>query len=524
MRGAVPMHKRLQLPALAAFALLSGCASLPATVERAPSTMLSMTQDTPLGGAIAAHLKGHPGLTGIQALSQGRDAFAVRVLLARAAQRSLDLQYYIWHGDSTGQLLAQAAWEAAERGVRVRMLLDDANTSGLDGTLSALDAHPSIEVRVFNPFPSRRFRLADFVADFERLNRRMHNKSLTADNQATIVGGRNVGNEYYGADLQVGFADLDVLAIGPVVEEVSRQFDQYWNDASAYPIASLVRQTALPDARKLLQQQWEQVNQQPETQDYLRAVRETSAVRDLLAGKLAFDWSPARLVNDDPSKITAPSDRTDMLLLPRLAKAMGRPTRELDLVSPYFVPGKEGTKGLAELARNGIAVRVLTNSLSATDVGPVHAGYAKYREDLLRAGVRVYELKRSSEAPARKDREPNSGPGSSGDVSLHAKTFAVDRARIFVGSFNLDPRSANLNTEMGVVIESPVLAARMSDELTRALPAETFELRLSADGRSIEWLERTAGGDKIHTSEPEVGLLRRMWVEFLSWLPIEWML
>ena len=431
------------------------------------------------------------------------------MLLARAAERSLDVQYYIWHADTSGGLLAHELWQAAERGVRVRLLLDDNNTRGADEAIAALDAHPNIEVRLFNPYANRGFRLGELATDFARLNRRMHNKSFTADNQAAIVGGRNVGDEYFGADSPVEFADLDVLAVGAVVPEVSAAFDAYWNSESAYPAASLIDQAG--QLRPL-----ERIEEQPGAARYLQAVRATPLVQMLLSGSLPLEWAAARVVQDDPAKVLRPPEKTELHLLPRLEKAMGKPLRELDLVSPYFVPTKDGAAALTALAESGVRVRVLTNSLAATDVSPVHAGYAKYREELLRAGVRLFELKPNVEDVKTKDK--GRGAGNS-DASLHAKTFGVDRSRIFVGSFNFDPRSARLNTEMGIVVESQTLASRLSEALDRDMANVAYEVRLSSDG-SLAWVER----DVRHTSEPGAGVLKRLWIGFLSILPIEWLL
>jgi len=433
------------------------------------------------------------------------------VLLARAAERSLDVQYYIWHADTSGGLLAHELWQAAERGVRVRLLLDDNNTRGADEAIAALDAHPNIEVRLFNPYANRGFRLGELATDFARVNRRMHNKSFTADNQAAIVGGRNVGDEYFGAESAVAFADLDVLAVGAVVPEVSAAFDAYWNSESAYPAASLI---SAPPRRTPV----EKIEERPDAARYRQAVRATPLVQRLLSGSLPLEWAHARLVQDDPAKVLQPPERTELHLLPRLEAAMGKPLKEVDLVSPYFVPTKEGSAALSTLAERGVRVRVLTNSLAATDVSPVHAGYAKYRETLLRAGVRLYELKPSAQTEEVEGEHRRSVGGSS-DASLHAKTFGVDRSRIFVGSFNFDPRSARLNTEMGIVVESPALATRLSEALDRDMANVAYEVHLSPDG-SLEWVERGVR----HTSEPGAGVLKRLWIEFLSILPIEWLL
>ena len=489
----------------------AGCASLPSSAERPPSRALADTGTTRLGRALASAIAADPGKSGIHALSDGRDAFAARVLLARAAEKSLDVQYYIFRGDVTGGLLCEALWQAAERGVRVRLLVDDNNTRGLDPGIAALDAHPKIEVRLFNPYASLGFRLGELATDFSRLNRRMHNKSFTADNQATIVGGRNVGDEYFGGESEVAFADLDVLAVGAVVPDVSAEFDAYWNSASAYPAASLIA-AAPPESAVQVREAWSKLNADPRAGRYAEALRTTTLVQQLLAGSLPLEWTPARVVADDPSKVLQPPERKDLHMLPRLDAALGKPARELDIVSPYFVPTEEGTAALRALAERGVKVRVLTNSLAATDVAPVHAGYAKYRKELLRGGVKLYELKRSAQDA------PKGQHGGSSDASLHAKTFAVDRARLFVGSFNLDPRSARLNTEMGVVMDSARLASALSETLDRNLAPFAYEVRLAGD--DLEWLD----GDVRHTSEPGAGLLKRFWIGFLSILPIEWLL
>jgi putative cardiolipin synthase len=498
--------------------LLSGCGGLPSLEGRSASFTLEDPAGTRLARAVAPHVAAHPARTGIYALAEPVDAFAARVLLAAAADRSLDVQYYIWHGDQTGWLLFEAIHRAAQRGVRVRLLLDDNGVAGLDPTLAALDAHPNIEVRLYNPFAQRRARALQYATDFTRLNRRMHNKSFTADNQASIVGGRNVGNEYFGAGRQTLFEDLDVLAVGPAVGEVSKAFDLYWNSASAYPVASLLSAPG-PQAAAQLEADFAATRTDPGSAAYVKALRETPLVSELLAGRLALEWAEARLLRDDPAKTLDTTGRTDVLLLAELLRSTARAEKSFDLISPYFVPGKEGSAGLEALARRGVAVRVLTNSLAATDVGAVHAGYAKRREALLRAGVRLYELKPTAERDAPRGKRAS---GSS-SASLHAKTFSLDRSRTFVGSFNFDQRSALLNTEMGLMIDSPVLGRRLAEVLDEKLPRAAYEVRLAADG-GLEWIERTAAGETRYTTEPGAGALRRAWIRFLSVLPIEWLL
>jgi putative cardiolipin synthase len=508
--------------------LLQGCIALPSLEPRTPSSMLHHTADTRLGRAANALLEEHRGRSGVFALRTGGDAFAARVLLADAAERTLDVQYYIWHADMSGTLLLDALRRAAARGVRVRMLLDDNNTSGLDGTLAAFAALANVEVRLFNPFASRGWRVLGFLTDFERLNRRMHNKSFTADNQATIVGGRNVGDEYFGAASELLFFDLDVLAIGPVVSDVSEDFDRYWNSASAYPAAALLP-PATEKSEAALRRLLESQRQDPVAREYERALAASPFVADMLARRLAFDWAPVRLVSDDPAKALGEAAESDLLWI-RLKGIVGRPRSELIVSSAYFVPGAQGTRDFAAMSAAGVRITVLTNSLEATDVPAVHAGYARRRVALLRAGVVLYELKRGVDPHAAggvrrlqgSGGQGGSAPGSSGS-SLHTKAFTVDGEHVFVGSFNFDPRSARLNTEMGFVIDSAALARSMADVLRVRLLDDAYRVRLSERG-TLQWVETTDDGEVVHDEEPGTTFWQRLGVRVLSLLPIEWLL
>ena len=504
--------------AIACAGPLTGCASLPSLAGRSASSALTDTGATHLGLAVAPLVAAHPGESGVYALADGLDAFAARVRLANVAQRSLDVQYYIWRNDITGVLLLEALRAAAGRGVRVRLLLDDNNDSGLDATLALLDADPNVEVRLFNPFVLRGPRVLGYLTDFSRLNRRMHNKSFTADGQATIVGGRNIGDEYFGAAGPVLFADLDVLAIGPVVEAVSNDFDRYWNSASAYPLRLLVPATDPANAAVLVRQAT-QLEQAPAAQAYQVALRDSTFVAQLDQHSLPLEWAVTRLVSDDPAKAldqAAPESR----VAPQLKQLLGEPASELDLVSPYFVPGQAGTDAFAAMVKRGVKVLVLTNSLEATDVAAVHAGYSKWRKPLLAAGVSLYELRRSWPAGGAQKR---AGPFGSSASSLHAKTFSVDQARVFIGSFNFDPRSARLNTEMGFVIDSPALAQQMAARLQSGIAERAYEVRLAPDGE-LYWIEREKGVAIRHDVEPGTGFWQRLGVRLLSLLPIDWLL
>lgn len=498
--------------------LLLGC-SLP-SVNKPESSALTMSeaQETRLGKAIAPRLANHSGKSGIHTLTNPRNAFAARVLLARAADRTLDVQYYIWQEDMTGTLLLEELYAAAERGVRVRLLLDDNGTSGLDKELAALALHPLIEIRLFNPFVVRSPKWLGYLTDFSRANRRMHNKSFTADNQASIIGGRNVGDEYFGATEGILFADLDVLSVGPVVRDVSEDFDRYWASESAYPIESIVPPVS-EEAPDQLSTTASLIERDSAASAYVDAISESEFIRKLLEGELELEWADVRMVSDDPAKGLG-SEEKEGLLRHQLGEILGRPENRVELVSPYFVPTEAGVEAFSALAERGVEVSILTNSLEATDVAAVHAGYAKRRKALLEAGIRLFEMRRLT--PDR-DRNPSAGPFGSSASSLHAKTFAVDGERMFVGSFNFDPRSFNLNTELGFVIESPTLAHNVHRVFDTAIPLNAYEVRLDEDG-DLYWLERVGDGEIRHETEPGTGLLQRAWIFLLSTLPIEWLL
>ena len=508
--------------AVAAFALAIvasyGCTSLPPLEPRNPTVALAGTGTTTMGQAIAPLAAAHPGRSGVVPLADGRDAFAARVLLARGAERSLDVQYYIWRNDLTGVLTLDALRSAAARGVRVRLLLDDNNTAGFDPALLALDREPNVEVRLFNPFALRRWRSLGYLTDFSRLNRRMHNKSFTADNQVTIIGGRNIGDEYFGAAGDMLFVDLDVLAVGPVVPQVSRDFDRYWNSASAYPV-DMIADSAGADPAGTLERRAAAMRERPEAQRYLDAVRTSPFAKQLAQGRLPLEWNVTRLVSDDPAKVLGTA-HPDARMAVHLRTLLGEPKQQLDLVSPYFVPSKEATQVFKDLAQAGTRVRILTNSLEATDVAAVHAGYAKWRRELLAAGVSLFELRRSwgPELPEKGQRRFGSSA-----ASLHAKTMGVDGRSIFIGSFNMDRRSIDLNTEMGLVIDSAVLAGQLDHTLDETMPNRSYEVRLDKDG-TLYWLEHGKRGVLRHDVEPGTTVWKRLAVGALSLLPIDWML
>jgi putative cardiolipin synthase len=482
--------------------------------------------DTPLGRAAAAQLRLHPGMTGAALLEDGVDAFGARVGLARAAQRTLDVQYYIFHADNAGHAFLGELLAAADRGVRVRLLLDDIHTGKLDAILATIATHPNFQVRLFNPFVHRRARWLDAMTDLGRITRRMHNKSFTADNAATIVGGRNIGGEYFGAKSDLDFSDLDLLIIGAVVAEVSAQFDQYWNSGQAYPAGALLRGS--PAGAERMQALRADIARHMQV---MRGAVEdadpgaNTLAQEIAAGQLPeFFWGSALVIADPPDKVVQPARDSDKHAASKLVALLEQAKQELILVSPYFVPGKQGVRWLQGLVRRGVRVQVITNSYAATDVRAVHAGYMKYREDLLHAGIELYEMKPSAHTVlARASRRRSvTGPSRS---SLHAKAYLTDARIAYVGSFNLDYRSARLNTEMGVVVGSAPLCARLHAKFVRKILDVAYRVELVADvrrgGPHLVWITREGNREVRYDREPDVGPLQRIYMGLLRVLPIE---
>lgn len=511
----------------------TGCASLPDDVQRTPSYAMANTIDTDLGQLVRPFKKNHPGKSGFYLLRDGMDAFVARIGIVQSAQKTLDVQYYIWHGDMTGRILFDSLLKAADRGVRVRLLLDDLDTAGKELALYLADSHPNIEIRVYNPFSHRGSRAVGFLTELSRVNRRMHNKSLTADNQATIVGGRNIGNEYFGAESASAFADLDVLAIGPVVKEVSTAFDTYWNSPWVYPVAAFKSEETDKTvkaqhaaAREQLDEKIKKAKESP----YVQAVTRSKLFNKGGLQEKDFYWGEAKLLYDAPSKAAGGDVNAATHIGPHLGEIFKSAEKELIIVSPYFVPGDLLVEFLGDLVKQGTRVRILTNSLAANDVGVVHAGYARYRLALLKRGVELYEYKPSLEKTAKKEKGEKFWSGSS-KASLHAKTFAIDREWLFVGSFNLDPRSVVLNTEMGVIFESPELVSELGARFDKRIKERAYELERIVipeseshsgfEEEELRWHSVEDGKTIVYDSEPKTSLWRRFTTGLLTIFVIE---
>jgi putative cardiolipin synthase len=507
--------------AILALFFIGGCATLPKDFERLESYALTDTDDTTFGKAHRNERAVHPGQSGFLLLGNGLDAFVARALLAHLAERSIDVQYYLYHDDLVGRLFTAQLLKAADRGVRVRLLVDDMDLAGRDLGVAVADSHPNMEVRIFNPFSRKTGRISQFVTRMGSVTRRMHNKTFTLDNQATILGGRNIGDEYFEADPDLAFADLDVLAIGPVVKKVSEVFDLYWNSELAYPTSVLINKSPTPEEIQQMKQQLNEFVAQQANSEYMQALRNSNLANRIRQKRVRYYWGDAAVVYDQPEKILHEFDKTEYHLAPQLAPYFEGVQKELIIFSPYFVPGKEGTAFLSQLSKRGVRVRILTNSLSSNDVTVVHAGYGKYRKDLLRAGVELYEMNKKLSG---KEREAKKGKKESSTASLHAKSFVFDRKQVFIGSLNLDPRAVVHNTEIGVVLSQKEIADGMAEWFDENIDKIAFRLELVKNKRSSEkilWHGEVDGEKKTFDVDPYSGFWRRFGIGLLSLLPIE---
>ncbi|AFQ47141.1 phospholipase D family protein [Burkholderia cepacia] len=514
--------------ALAVCALLSlvaACATHPpaTTLDRSVSHALPVDTATPLRDALAAPEATHPGQSGFRLLSDGATALQMRIALARAATKTLDMQYYIATEDTTGKLLLGAALYAADRGVRVRMLVDDLNFRDIDRVMAALNTHPNIEIRVFNPFGASQHgmveRTANFFTRIDSFTRRMHNKAMIADNQLAIVGGRNLGDEYFSASPTLQFRDLDVLAAGPVTNDISKSFDDYWASTSSYPLRVLNHQSFDPkdlDAmRDELRDHWRK-NADPYNAKPLNA---TPLAQQIAHDELGLVWAPAEFKVDAPDKVARPTDVYVSPPMQRLVELTRAAQQEFLVFSPYFVPHDAGVKILGDTTARGVRVAILTNSLAATDAVAVQAGYAPYRVPLLQHGVELYEFKaQPGGSRARLF-------GSRSRASLHAKAYVIDRRILVIGSMNLDPRSAHLNTELALVIHSPTIAQQAAEIFANVTqPDESYRVSLvtPAGGGTPEllWTGADNGVPATFHVDPHAGLMRNLMTGIFMLLPV----
>ena len=493
----------------------AGCASIDFNYPKPESFALTDTADTTMGRRVAEFVAQHPPeQSGFYPVYGGTDSLALRLLMAERAERSIDAQYFLIHDDLVGNAFIAALLRAADRGVRVRFLIDDMNSGGYDAGFAALDSHENFELRVFNPFAHRKARALD-VTRLSRISRRMHNKSFTVDNQMTLVGGRNIADEYFDASKGEKFGDLDVLAIGSVVPEVSSMFDTYWNHPAALPMPALAEvPESAPDALAILNEKVAKYLEDVETSRYADAVR-SSILNYVQTDASAFTWARYNLVFDSPDKSNPDADVEDESIVLQMREWIGDIEEELFVVTPYFVLRKDNIAAFRDLRDQNIDITVLTNSLASNNHTVGHSGYAPIRKPLLEMGVNLYELRADATMPG-----DESAGVQDAKSTLHAKAFAVDRNRVFIGSFNWNQRSANLDTESGVIIHSPEMAAQLVERVTAALQTASFEVFLDEKNR-LRWRGYENGREVVLTREPQTGFWRRFNAGFLRMMPIK---
>jgi len=514
------MTRITRILSLFTLVLLAGCATTDVQIVRTPSTALQQTELTSASQFIQADLEKHPGKSGFILLDSGEKAFTSRNAMTQVAEKTIDVQYYIWADDITGAILINQLIKAAERGVRVRLLIDDVNSGGRDFGLAKLDTLANFEVRLFNPFENRSFQAFEFIADMSRLNHRMHNKSFIMDNTFAIIGGRNIGNKYFGVSPEINFRDLDVLAAGPIVNDISTSFDVFWNSKWAIPIQNISKKQPSPkDVRKGLEKLHKYIESHTEFPYTIHRTPEEIYQR-MKASKDRLIWANAQILYDDPEK-KIDTDTGYQGIIPHLRKWVDDTQDEILIESAYYIAGPGGAKRVLELHNKGIKIRVLTNSMATNDVAAAYVFYAKYRKGLIENGVELHELKPQPNS----QRKFWSLLASKSSASLHTKVIVFDRQKTFIGSFNLDPRSVDINTEVGLLIDSPELAEQVIAYMdVGARPSDSYRLVLEKedqDDGKLVWISEQDGVEVREYSNPKSGFWRPISAWFISLFPIE---
>jgi putative cardiolipin synthase len=486
--------------------LLAGCGTLPPQVERPESAALKPSLDSPLVRIAQASIPS-PELSGFRLMPVGVYALDTRIQLARRAKHSLDLQYYLIQNDATGRLLLRNVRDAALRGVRVRLLVDDLYTSGGDPLFIGISAFPNVEVRLFNPFCCGRESLLNkytaSLADFGRLNHRMHNKLFIADGAMVVAGGRNIADEYFMRSMTDNFVDMDAFIVGAVVPQLAAIYDTYWNSPQVYPVQSIIHTDF---NREQLQRNFNSLVDEGEqmmslTLPPVDILGYGPVSEDLDAGRVGLIWGKAIAFADSPAKVTATSDEMarSMSVSMNIMDMVMAARTEVVISSPYFIPGPRGVAAFGELRKRDVKVTILTNSLASNDEPLVHTGYARYRSELLKSGVDLYELSPTRILRNKRLMFPGMSVGR-----LHAKTAVFDRSKVFIGSMNLDPRSASKNTELGIIAEAPQLAREVIRVIQISKLQSAYRLRFGPDGQKLEWLTMDDEGDVVLSEEPDV--------------------
>jgi len=468
-------------------------------------------------------------MSGFHLLGDNLDALIARGMLAKVAEKTLDLQYYIFKDDETAGLVLSWVIDAANRGVRVRILVDDIGLAVKDSHLAVLNTHQNIAIRIFNPFAQRGGLKTDFIFDLGRVERRMHNKTYIADSSAAIIGGRNIGNEYFSAPSGATFVDLDLLAVGPIVQDISASFDAYWNSEWVYPIEVLAQETTDSDAFNTLTKEIEADAEVFKNSPYKKAADNAEMVNMINERTFPFIWAPASFHFDPLEKLTSRPGDITATMRPEFDPIFEVIDSELIMVTPYFVPAKEGMAVLKALHEQEVQVKVVTNSLATQDVWIVHSGYAPYRKQMLNMGMGLYEMKDTAYTDVLEVHRENI---EIHHLRLHVKAMIIDRRSVVIGSSNFDPRSRNYNTELVMVIHSPELAQAMLkgfEELSSPDNSYTLFLEDVAgdDGRvrqKVRWETEEEGQTVIYKDEPGASIWRKFGAWFMRAFPIEGLL
>lgn len=514
---------RLLIPFICILLCLGNCAAKPIDArEYARTESHAIPQETAstLRDFVAPMVAKNGGQSGFELITTGKYAFLARMAMVENAEKTLDIQYYILQDDMTGLAILHEVLAAADRGVRVRVLIDDVNMKDAHNALALLDAHPNIEIRGFNPVTVDKqswvSRMRTWLTDFDRYTKRMHNKALIADNQVAIIGGRNLGDQYFDVSGDFAFNDLDVITAGPITADISRSFDAFWNSRESFPRAVLTLPEPTDEQRVELKMKMETSREELAKSSIGEDLKKNEIIRMMREGEGLFTFAPGWFRVDSPLKIQQDSDDTESPPFEALIDLVEASDHELIAVTPYFVPREDGVAWLRQQVARGFKVKVLTNSLGATDVSMVHSGYAKYRRELLEMGVELYEFKQIPGVRTRSNLFK-----SSSRSSLHSKVYVVDRRYVVLGSFNLDPRSVELNTELAVVMDSPKIAAKivqMFEETTH--PKASYKVTLQdidgvAQSKEMVWTgEEKDGTQEVYTSDPNPGAWRR----FSTWM------
>lgn len=484
--------------------LLAGCATVSFDQPKSYSTTITDYGETTLGKYAAYMTTQHSGGSGFYPLENGMDALGVRLRMVERAENSIDLQYFLMKLDTAGAVLANGLLRAADRGVRIRFLLDDVFTTVPDRSLLLMNQHPNIEIRMFNPVSRRGIYALNFAGQFNQANRRMHNKSFTVDNSISVVGGRNIADEYFQLKEDVVFADFDILAVGPIVAQISESFDEFWNHSRAVPVEQFIKDKKGEDLESVRREIAEEFDGIYDTV-YEQALN-SQLLREFIAKRLPLYAAQARILADSPDKLVNEINKTHMRLIMELREVILSAEKEIVFISPYYIPGDSGVQLIRELVAKGIRVIILTNSLASTNHVMVHSAYARYRRDVIEAGAELYEARANA---ARELNIDHSGPEI---LTLHTKAIIIDQKKLFVGSLNLDPRSIELNAEVGLLIDSEALVADLTQDEEQGLATLTYRVLINEKGK-LEWHSLIDGQEVVTTKEP----LASGWLRFKAW-------